>query len=330
MEIAHSPAGSRIVRQALIGTGLAFAWLVLSIVVGFASTGARADDATDDSRGGGLLSGVTTVLDRTTSAVTSTVSSALPAVTDAVKSVLPAAPAPAHEQPAPTPQQPAPAPQRPAASVVSPIVEAATTPVAAVVDSGVVSQLTAPVVATLERVPVVADVVSRLGLDDAVTDTAAIVDRTASDAVRLVTDVGYAVDRVLPAIPGVTVPEPPAPDSEAAPPPADVTDAAASVSPSPALARAAHGLVFDRLVASTSQPESPGSAVPSEGSSLPDAVPSSAPPTSTAGPGGAGSAAWALVAAGPFAAHRAWVRRAGPANDIAPRAPLFATDVSPD
>ncbi|NYE18497.1 hypothetical protein [Microbacterium immunditiarum] len=347
MEIAHSPSGSRFVRLALIGAGLAFAWFVLSIALGFASSDARADDATDDSRGAALLSGVTTVLDRTTSAVTSTVSSAVPAVTDAVKSVLsavpapaarqpapqqppPQQPAPAPQQPAPAPQQPAPAPHEPGPGIVSPVVQIVAAPVVDVVDSGLVSQLTAPVVATLGRVPVVADVVARLGLDAAVTDTAAIIDRTASEALHLVADVGAAVDGVLPAIPGVIVAEPPAPDSAAAPPPADVTDAAASVSPSPALARTARSVVFDGPGASTPPPGSPSSAAPSDGPSIPGAVPSSAPLTSTAGPGGTGSAAWALVAAVPFAAHRAWVRRAGPANDVAPGAPLFATDVSPD
>ena len=342
MEIAHSLSGSRIVRLGLIGAALAFAWLVLSVVLGFASGDARADEGTDDSRGAGLLSGVTKVLDRTTSAVTSTVSAAVPAVTDAVKSVLSPAPAPQQPAPAapapqqPTPQQPAPAPapQQPAPGVVSPVVEAVATPVVDVVDSGVVSQLTAPVVATLGRVPVVADVVARLGLDDAVTDTAAIVDRTASETIHLVVELGAAVDGVLPQIPGVTAPpELPVSDPDAAAPPADVADASASGSSSPTLARTAHDLVRDRLGASSSPPAPLGSAVPSDGASAPstpDAVPSSAPLTSTAGPGGAGSAAWALVAAVPFVAHRAWVRRAGPADDVAPGAPLFGTDVSPD
>lgn len=357
VEDAHSLSGSRIVRLGLIGAALAFAWLVLSVVLGFASGDARADDSADDSRRGGLLSGVTKVLDRTTSAVTSTVSAAVPAVTDAVKSVLSPAPAPAPQQPAPAPQQPAPAPPQPAPQqpsapaapqpapappqsapgVVSSVMGAVAAPVVDVVDSGVVSQLTAPVVATLGRVPIVADVAARLGIGDAVTDTAAIVDRTASDALHLVVQVGAAVDGVLPQIPGVTAPEPPAPEpapgTHAAAPPADIADAPASASSSSALARTAHGLASDRLGVSSSPPGSLGSTTPSDGGSAqptPDAMPSSAPLTSTAGPGGAGSAAWALVAAAPFVAHRAWVRRAGPADDAAPGAPHFATDVSPD
>ena len=48
------------------------------------------------------------------------------------------------------------------------------------------------------------------------------------------------------------------------------------------------------------------------------------------GPGGAGPGAWVLVALGLVVAHRAWVRRAGFENDVAPPAPAMSTDVSPD
>jgi hypothetical protein len=48
------------------------------------------------------------------------------------------------------------------------------------------------------------------------------------------------------------------------------------------------------------------------------------------GPGGAGPGAWVLVALGFVVAHRAWVRRSGLENDVAPAAPVLSTDVSPD
>jgi hypothetical protein len=48
------------------------------------------------------------------------------------------------------------------------------------------------------------------------------------------------------------------------------------------------------------------------------------------GPGGAGPGAWVLVALGLFVAYRAWMRRNGLENDVAPAAPVLSTDVSPD
>lgn len=45
---------------------------------------------------------------------------------------------------------------------------------------------------------------------------------------------------------------------------------------------------------------------------------------------GSGPGAAALVARGPLAVHRAWVRRSGPTNDRVPAAPVASTDVSPD
>jgi hypothetical protein len=52
--------------------------------------------------------------------------------------------------------------------------------------------------------------------------------------------------------------------------------------------------------------------------------------SSSSGPAGAGSGAAALVTAGLLFAHRAWVRRRRPGDDLSPAAPVYATDVSPD
>jgi hypothetical protein len=48
------------------------------------------------------------------------------------------------------------------------------------------------------------------------------------------------------------------------------------------------------------------------------------------GSAGAGPGAWVLVALGFVVAYRAWVRRTGFENDVAPPAPAYPTDVSPD
>ncbi|WJL94229.1 hypothetical protein QSU92_09480 [Microbacterium sp. ET2] len=49
-----------------------------------------------------------------------------------------------------------------------------------------------------------------------------------------------------------------------------------------------------------------------------------------AGSGGTSLGAWGLIAFGPLFAYRAWMRRAGPADDRLPGAPIFETDASPD
>ena len=64
---------SRVVRLALVGAAIAFAWVVLSLALGFGASHASADDSDDKGLLGGALGAVTSVVDNTASTVTSTV-----------------------------------------------------------------------------------------------------------------------------------------------------------------------------------------------------------------------------------------------------------------
>jgi hypothetical protein len=322
VEIATSQSLSRIWRLALVGTATAFAWIVLSLLLGLGSGSAHATDGDDD--GNGLLGAVTSLVDRTASAVTGTVTTVAGGVTGVVNTVVDVAPAPVQE------------PVRQVVGTVGTVVTTATKPVTDVVSGGVVGSVTQPIVDVVTQVPIVGGVVSGIGLDDAVTDLGGTVDDTLGGLVGAVTDTtsGIGLPPGTTPLPGGVLP-PLVPGVPATVEPGDAVAATAGVS-TPAAASPGGGLsAFEfyaavpllpadsAVVSASDVPSGTRGALPSAGGLCP-------PTASSSGPGGTGLGAWAFLALGPFAALRAWVRRAGPENDDAPPAPVGSTDVSPD
>ncbi|MFB7891993.1 hypothetical protein ACFC1I_07335 [Microbacterium sp. NPDC056044] len=327
MEIATSQL-PRIVRLALIGAATAFAWLVVSLVLGLGLGQAHADESDDGGLLGGALGSATSLVDRTASTVTSTVSTVTTGVTDAVNTVVDATPAPVQQ------------PVSEVVQTVGTVVTTVTEPVSEVVSGGVVSSIAEPVVDLVAEVPIVGGIVSSTGLDDAVTDLGGTVDETLGGVVGAVDETGATVglppttSPVLPALPAI----PQLPDllgsSADSPAPTAIvvltarTDAAATLFSTTARAFG-HG-----AAASVSEAATGAVVVVSSAAFVAGGLLGSAGGVclsfSSAGPGGAGLGAWALAALLPLAAHRAWVRRAGPEDEHAPPAPAGSTDVSPD
>lgn len=290
MEIATSL--SRIWRLALMGSALAFAWFVLSLVLGLGS--AQAHAAQDDEPGGGL-GAVTSMVDQTAGSVTGTLEHVSSAVTGLVGRVVQAAPAPVQQ------------PVHELGTAVQTAVSAVVAPVQDLVSTGVVTGVTAPVVDLVTQLPVAGGAVTGLRLDAAIAALTGTVDETLAGVVGIVAHTAT----VLPA----------ATASVAEPPRVPVTPAA-QMPASTAISGLTHAavVVSAAVVVATD-------AITSTISSL-GAL--RAPALAFSGPGGAGPGVWALFALLPFAVHRAWVRRAGPEDERAPAAPAGSTDVSPD
>ena len=333
MEIATSQL-PRIWRLALIGAATAFAWIALSLLLGLGSGFAHADEGDDEGKG--LLGAVTSAVDRTATTVTTTVTKTTSAVTEVVNTVE-VAPAPVQQ------------PVQQVVQTVGTTVNTVTQPVVEVVSNDVVGTVTTPVVDVVTQVPVVGGIVTGTGLDQAVSDLGDTVDDTIGGLTGAVADTGSAIGQPpagTPALPPVTPENPvlPGPDLSEQPAdsdtPAASAPAAAGLGPDLAATFATGGAAASaRLLFSGRADEgfSAPTAAVSSSSASPDArgplTPAGelCPPTaSSSGPGGAGPGAWALVAVGPLAALRAWGRRAGPEDDLAPPAPAGSTDVSPD
>ncbi|SIT85812.1 hypothetical protein [Microbacterium sp. RU33B] len=303
MEIVTWRGFASLARLALIGVGVAFACAVISLLVGVGGASAHADDGEER----GLLGAVTDLVDDTTSLVGATVTEVDSATTTIVETVVAVVPAPAQ------------APVQAVTQTVGDVAGVAVAPVQQTVSNGVVGALAQPVVELAVRVPVVGEVVTGLSLDAAVSAVGA----SADDLLR--TSVG-----ALSATPSAI--------GSPRPSDTDANSAAAGLAPTPVLA-ASDAAAFARADASA-RPSSHATA------GAPGRAPAVAPirddaptdprgavcPSSLVGSsaGGIGAGAWALVGLLPFAAHRAWVRRAGAADDDAPPPPFFATDVSPD
>lgn len=325
MDATYSQHLSRLSKMLLAGTGVAFAWLLLSFALGAAQAHAAEDD--------GLLGVVGSVVDGASDVVAGTAGAATDLVGDTTATVGGVL-APVAEEVAVI------APVVPVAPVLD-IVDSAAGVVEDLTAGGVVTPIVEPVLDLVATVPVVGGLVSAVGLDDAVTTGGAAVDgllqgTTAGvgGVVAGVSDsVGGAGDSVitpsLPQLPGL--------GGEAAD--VAVTHAAASV---PALAPAVlarAGLMtataawFSLATAAFSPADPPPATFADDG-----AVPTMLhllgaalqADSVLAGPGGAGPGAWVLVALVLVVAHRAWVRRNGIERDVAPAAPVLATDVSPD
>ena len=315
MEIATSQL-PRIVRLALIGVGTAFAWIVVSLVLGLGLGQAHADEADDSGALGGALGAATSLVDTTASTVTGTVSTVTTGAGGAVNTVVAATPAPA---------------QQPVNQVVQTVGTVATTvtrPVTEVASGGVVSHIATPVVDLVTEVPVVGGIVSGTGVDDAVTDLGGTVDETGA-TIGQPPATGPGIP-ALPVIPRLT----------------DLLGSSADASAPTAMALAARTDAAATLFSTTARAFGQWAAASvSEAATRAVVVVSSAAlvaggllgsagalclSISSAGSGGAGPGAWALAALLPLAAHRAWVRRRGPEDEHAPPAPAGSTDVSPD
>lgn len=201
MDTAATHRLGNLPRLALIGAGVAFAWLSLSLTLGLGSAGSHAAEGSDDERS--VLGAVTGLVDKTASSVTTAATSATTTVTDVVDEVVEKAPAPVN------------APVQQATAPVKKVVQKATAPVAEVVEKGVVDKaakpvvkvveavtkpvakvvetVTEPVVETVKEVPIVGEIVTDLGVDDVVTG----LDDVVADVPGALTDVTQTVDRTL-------------------------------------------------------------------------------------------------------------------------------------
>ena len=321
-KVTLSPRISRVLFAAL---GVAFAWVLLTLALGFGSSDARADE-TDD--GGAVANLVTTVVADTTNVVTgaaTTVADTVDAVTTAV------VPPPA--------AHPAPAPKPATVPIVTSVVKAvgatvtATTAVARdAVEPGVVAPIVTAAGKTISAVPVVGAIADGLGLDEALPAAATGVDRALIDITLGLTG---TVDRVVPPLVGLQTPvvglQPPG----AAPSGVDLDAAGALASRSATDAALARLVALPRALAASAMainiftPPAALSALASGGQHPPlgPAVPTSA---ASLGPLGAGPGVWGALALMALVAHRAWVRRAAVEDDHSPTAPILGTDVSPD
>lgn len=315
---------SRISTLLIAAVGVAFAWFLLTLMIGFTSGQAHADD---DS----LLGAVGSTLESSTAAVTDTAGDLLGGVTDAAGAVV--APVAAVVEPV--------APVAPVVETVQQVAEPVVVSVAEIAESGVVSGVADVAVDLVTAVPVVGDVAASVGADDALTSVGTAADGVLQGATGAVTDTVTA-----PLIPPHTAAPAPAAPSVAAPVDSDpVTPGILASSATDAAAAAPASRLVPTGVG-VGSPLTSAAAAPLQGSA-------SAVVTATAfgaalgglttllgavlqadsvlsGPGGAGPGAWVLVALGFVVAYRAWVRRTGIENDTAPLAPAFATDVSPD
>lgn len=331
MDIATHPTRVPVFRLIAIGMAVAFAYLLLTLVLGFGSGDARADDGDR----GGLLGGVTDVVDSTVGGVTDAVQSTTQAVTTTVQQVV---------QTAPPPVQPV---VEPVVSTVASTVEAVVQPVAEVAASGVVGDVVQPVVDVVNEVPVVGEVTQAIGLDEAVTDVAGTADAAVDDVVTTVRDTATTLGAGRP--PLVVIPdlEPPigapaliAADGFAQAADAVLTRLTAAAAPLPAWAAAAvwdaysHALPVLTRIASTG---TAAAGLVSTGAQVGGILSSAfvlgacAPGgSSPMGSNGAGPGALALAAFAPLVAYRAWMRRNGWNDDVAPPAPTYDTDIAPD
>ena len=325
MDTADSQHLSRLSKMLLAGIGVAFAWVLLSVAFGLSASQAHADDDP------GLLGAVAATVDGTTSTVTDVVDDTTAAVAETV--------APVAETVTTV------VPDLPVAPVVE-VVEATVAPVvetvAEVADSGVVAPIVDSTVAVVGTVPVVGGVVSALDADDALSSVGHSVDGvlggTAGAVVGTVTEVvdgttGSVATDIVPPVSGLA-------DVLAGPAVVGTAVAArtaAAPEPLEALARAAYLTGAAAWLSLTSDTaaglSSPDSAAVSGGALggmialLRSVMQADSVLTGSAG---AGPGAWVLVALGFVVAYRAWVRRTASENDMAPPAPAYSTDVSPD
>lgn len=301
--------------MALVAAGLASAWVLLTLVLGFGSSDARAEDGDDGGALGGLLSSAVDVTTGVVSdAATHGVGSATAVVGTAVQSVTVPAPV---------------------AAVAAPLVETASTVVvgasnvvASAAATGLVGPVGDAVTVLVVQTPIVGDVAHAVGVDAAIGSLGHGLDATVEGVATGLGGAGAAIqppEPVSSAIPGAVLPGAGAVQSIASQlaagtleTPAETARESGPVPPGWASAAASAVPVASRIVLSAAA----AAFLPLGLGAPADAA--------FAGPGGSGPGAWGLLAFGPLVAYRAWVRRRGPDDERAPAAPPFATDVSPD
>ncbi|TDN91079.1 hypothetical protein [Microbacterium sp. BK668] len=329
MDIATHPTRVPVFRLLAIGTAVAFAYLLFALLMGFGSGDARADDGGDQ---GGLLGGVTGAVDSTVGDVTQAVQDTTQAVTTTVQQVVQAPPAPA---------QPV---VQPVVSTVTTTVQAVVQPVAEVAESAPVGAVVQPVVDAVTAIPVVGDVAQSVGVGQAVTDAASTVDEAAGDLVTTIADTTTVVGGGRPPLVAVPDIDLPSAGGTLAPTGAAAGDLVATITVASAAATTWAGSAltdaylralpgFAALHSTTSAAAGLVSTAAQVGGILSSALvlgacaPGDGSPM---GSNGAGPGALALAAFAPLVAYRAWMRRNGWNDDVAPPAPTYDTDVAPD
>ena len=331
MDIAAHPSRVPVIRLLAIGTAVTFAYLLIALFLGFGSSDARADDGSDR---GGLLGGVTSAVDDTVGGVTDVVQSTTQAVTATVQQAV---------QSAPAPVQPV---VNPVASTVSNAVGTVVQPVAEVAGSSVVGSVVAPVVDVVATVPVVGGVVGQIGLDKAVTDVAATADHAAGALVAATGGTATGIGVTRPPLVNVPDIEPPF-GTPSTPSIGSVEAALQATLAALSTGQAVLSWTVEAVASAYAHALPAFTAMVATGTAAVGLVPTGvqlggilssalvlgvcAPGgSSSLGSSGAGPGALALAAFAPLLAYRAWVRRSGWNDDVAPPAPTYATDVSPD
>ena len=323
---------TRVSLLAMAGIAVAFAWIILTAVIGWGTADAHAED--DKSLLGGVTDLVDDVAGTATSASTEVVSKSAktvvePVVTTVKKTVAEVAP-----------------PAAPLIAEVTHVVTEVAEPVQKIVAP--VTKVVEPVVAIVREVPVVGGVAKGLGADDAVSDVVKTVDETlgavetAADPVIDAVDTPIVGDPTAPVIPAVPAPSDGSPllDGAAVPiagsPNADANgeakagrEIAASASQSFVLPLA---LPADRISGSPAVINTASAGDSSSGQAIEHTLlPGLCGPTGSSSSGsGSGQGSAAVLASGSLFASHAWVRRAGPTDDTTPQAPTLSTDVAPD
>ena len=307
----------RAVWLAIAGVGLALAWALIAIVFG-GGAAAHAAGADDDAPGFGLSTLIGVVDDAAhglTGSAGEVTEGAARASTDADIPV--------------TMTAPVVSPTAPKASTVvahaRTDIQRALGAIGSRASTTPILRAGAEVVDPVAQTPVVSRLVAPLHLMTALASATSAVDGVLSVA-------GGAIDD---AVTPITATAPDAPLQLLVPLAPDTAGPPASTGPSwatlqawwSATASAGAHFVTTAAVATVTA----ASAAPMTLSALfsPPGV-SAAVGSSSSGPAGAGSGAAALLTAGLLFAHRAWVRRGRPGDDLSPAAPVYATDVSPD
>lgn len=322
------------------------AWAAFAVLLGGGP--AHADEQQPDgpldattSLVGHVLSGATAVVEPVVSdvvapvvqTVTTPVRTAVPAVVEPVAEAVVSAPV-IGDAVAPV--------AAPVADAVVDAVDAATTTATSALQGAPVGQATAPVLDAVHGVPAVGELLDELGVTAAVDDVIGVLDDTAALAGGTAQE---TLPPVLEALEPITAPSPLSGSPSVPGEPAAV--------PTPATAVPGSGLGSTRspgapasvplgdvsgtsavLSASSDVPRSsaaePGREAAPEHAGSPWRSPATPAPTSSAGPGGAGTATGARAGDDHTEPLRAWKRSPTPEPDVLPASPGSDTDVSPD
>ncbi|KJQ52637.1 hypothetical protein [Microbacterium sp. SA39] len=317
----------------------ALAWAALTVLTGGGS--AYADEAN------GPLDGLTSTVEETVTAVAAPVVNQVvaPVVTQVAAPVVQAVTAPVQQAAPPVVAAVAkPVTQAVAqVPVAAPVVQAVAPTVQAVVETGTdllidspASHVVDPIMDAVTGLPIVGEVVEDLGTRDLVDSVVDVVDDV-TGVIGGVVDatVPPIVDGIDPALPDPALP------GTVLPVAGGSSDPGSSSSLTQLSATASGSSVYATVPALATQPVAPASiptvvigerGAPGASSDAPSGAPPGAPvsPTSSAGPGGGASSAFARLGDVGVDPLRAWDRVTGPSDDALPGSPVADTDNSPD